>query len=116
MDPGMDPSLRTLLGLRQRAHENVCKSSTFQRADARTRTGDPFITSEALYQLSYVGGFPTASLATLRALKGAPGFHSDAPLLGQDRPAFMVAPAPADLQIPGREALAAEPGTAGQGE
>ena len=27
-----------------------------ERADARTRTGDPFITSEVLYQLSYVGG------------------------------------------------------------
>src|SRR2546421_2854819 len=27
----------------------------FARADARTRTGDPFITSEVLYQLSYVG-------------------------------------------------------------
>ena len=26
------------------------------RADARTRTADPFITSEVLYQLSYVGG------------------------------------------------------------
>jgi len=26
-----------------------------ERADARTRTGDPFITSEVLYQLSYVG-------------------------------------------------------------
>ena len=25
-------------------------------ADARIRTGDPFITSEVLYQLSYVGG------------------------------------------------------------
>ena len=25
------------------------------RADGRTRTGDPFITSEVLYQLSYVG-------------------------------------------------------------
>jgi hypothetical protein len=25
------------------------------RADARNRTGDPFITSEVLYQLSYVG-------------------------------------------------------------
>ena len=31
---------------------NACKSD---RADARTRTGDPFITSEVLYQLSYVG-------------------------------------------------------------
>ncbi len=27
----------------------------FYGADARTRTGDPFITSEVLYQLSYVG-------------------------------------------------------------
>ncbi len=27
----------------------------FCEADARTRTGDPFITSEVLYQLSYVG-------------------------------------------------------------
>ena len=26
-----------------------------EEADARTRTGDPFITSEVLYQLSYVG-------------------------------------------------------------
>ncbi len=25
------------------------------QADTRTRTGDPFITSEVLYQLSYVG-------------------------------------------------------------
>jgi hypothetical protein len=29
--------------------------SPANRADARTRTGDPFITSEVLYQLSYVG-------------------------------------------------------------
>ena len=26
------------------------------QADGRIRTGDPFITSEVLYQLSYVGG------------------------------------------------------------
>ena len=26
------------------------------KADALTRTADPFITSEVLYQLSYVGG------------------------------------------------------------
>jgi hypothetical protein len=32
--------------------KNPCK---FQEADARTRTGDPFITSEVLYQLNYVG-------------------------------------------------------------
>ena len=31
----------------------VCRDSF--KADARTRTGDPFITSEVLYQLSYVG-------------------------------------------------------------
>jgi hypothetical protein len=29
--------------------------SAEREADARTRTGDPFITSEVLYQLSYVG-------------------------------------------------------------
>jgi hypothetical protein len=34
------------------------------KADARTRTGDPFITSEVLYQLSYVGG-AVPSLAAL---------------------------------------------------
>ena len=35
------------------------RSQGFERADARTRTGDPFITSEVLYQLSYVGrGIP----------------------------------------------------------
>jgi hypothetical protein len=28
------------------------------RADARIRTADPFITSEVLYQLSYVGNGP----------------------------------------------------------
>ena len=27
-----------------------------EKADARIRTADPFITSEVLYQLSYVGG------------------------------------------------------------
>src|SRR6185437_2932760 len=31
----------------------ICREDA--RADARTRTGDPFITSEVLYQLSYVG-------------------------------------------------------------
>jgi hypothetical protein len=38
---------------------NPCKSD---RADARTRTGDPFITSEVLYQLSYVGGLRLAAV------------------------------------------------------
>jgi len=32
------------------------KTASLSEADARTRTGDPFITSEVLYQLSYVGG------------------------------------------------------------
>jgi hypothetical protein len=30
-------------------------TGALNEADARTRTGDPFITSEVLYQLSYVG-------------------------------------------------------------
>ena len=43
----------------------MCESGeggAFLRADAGTRTPDPFITSEVLYQLSYVGvcrWFPT---------------------------------------------------------
>jgi hypothetical protein len=39
------------------------KEGGFVEADARTRTGDPFITSEVLYQLSYVGGAAAPSLA-----------------------------------------------------
>ena len=31
------------------------KTLEIERADARIRTADPFITSEVLYQLSYVG-------------------------------------------------------------
>ena len=38
----------------------ICRPSS--RADARTRTGDPFITSEVLYQLSYVGVCPANRL------------------------------------------------------
>jgi hypothetical protein len=34
------------------------RSTHAGRADARIRTADPFITSEVLYQLSYVGGAP----------------------------------------------------------
>lgn len=30
-------------------------SGAFERADARIRTADPIITSDVLYQLSYVG-------------------------------------------------------------
>jgi hypothetical protein len=37
-------------------HVSICPQiRAFPQADARTRTGDPFITSEVLYQLSYVG-------------------------------------------------------------
>jgi hypothetical protein len=35
-----------------------CPPVGLGRADARTRTADPFITSEVLYQLSYVGVCP----------------------------------------------------------
>jgi hypothetical protein len=43
-----------------------------QKADARIRTGDPFITSEVLYQLSYVGGLAAASLAPVDGRDPAP--------------------------------------------
>ena len=36
--------------------EHAGRDGGAKRADARTRTADPFITSEVLYQLSYVGG------------------------------------------------------------
>ena len=35
------------------------QSALKREADAQIRTGDPFITSEVLYQLSYVGEAPT---------------------------------------------------------
>jgi hypothetical protein len=35
--------------------ETAFEQAPFDEADARTRTADPFITSEVLYQLSYVG-------------------------------------------------------------
>ena len=37
-------------------NETLSVCGGFFEADARTRTADPFITSEVLYQLSYVGG------------------------------------------------------------
>ena len=43
-------------------------------ADARTRTGDPFITSEVLYQLSYVGE-PTYLSRSRPRPRSAPGHH-----------------------------------------
>src|SRR5438105_5283761 len=40
------------------------KHLQMREADARTRTGDPFITSEVLYQLSYVGEGPSLAPVT----------------------------------------------------
>src|ERR671931_2281875 len=47
------------------------KSLQLGRADARTRTGDPFITSEVLYQLSYVGGARTVAAFRRARTRGA---------------------------------------------
>jgi hypothetical protein len=55
------------------------------RADARTRTGDPFITSEVLYQLSYVGRASNCS-------------RDQALVLG---PAYLSWPLPLPLSPPG---------------
>jgi hypothetical protein len=77
------------------------------KADARTRTGDPFITSEVLYQLSYVGvgrgQFTPATPLLIRpsALAGEPAVAvALPPIFGEDRPPLVVAPATADLEIP----------------
>jgi hypothetical protein len=57
-----DPSLRCSAGVRlvfgdvARTDDTIVKNTCESRADARIRTADPFITSEVLYQLSYVGG------------------------------------------------------------
>ena len=48
VDPSRDNSAN-------RASRSVKKTLQIEKADARTRTADPFITSEVLYQLSYVG-------------------------------------------------------------
>jgi hypothetical protein len=40
---------------RARAREHRDDAPWLREADARTRTGEPLITSEVLYQLSYVG-------------------------------------------------------------
>jgi hypothetical protein len=57
----------------QAAHLPSRKSLQIERADARTRTGDPFITSEVLYQLSYVGTAkrPGSSIAAARRFSSA---------------------------------------------
>ena len=50
--PLVDPSKGFAVDLSPDSEE---KSLPIERADARTRTGDPIITSDVLYQLSYVG-------------------------------------------------------------
>jgi hypothetical protein len=50
--PLVDPASAAPRSSRTRRNRKDLQSD---RADARTRTGDPFITSEVLYQLSYVG-------------------------------------------------------------
>ena len=42
----------------------TCLRRVPKQADARTRTGDPFITSEVLCQLSYVGPGPVGGAAS----------------------------------------------------
>ena len=44
-----------LEGSRLRETRKACKCRPRQEGDARIRTADPFITSDVLYQLSYVG-------------------------------------------------------------
>ena len=60
-----------------RARRRPARATRRPEADARTRTGDPFITSEVLYQLSYVGG--PGILAARRRGSGrrrrGPGWH-----------------------------------------
>ena len=48
-------NLPQLLAARPLQQDARPRNGLVDRADARTRTGDPFITSEVLYQLSYVG-------------------------------------------------------------
>src|SRR5205809_5235133 len=49
------------MGLPTSRYERPGNRDLLGQADARTRTGDPFITSEVLYQLSYVGSGPTVA-------------------------------------------------------
>ncbi len=60
MQPTPFGHLMDTAGLRStpalRVEQTRFSRNFFLEADARTRTGDPFITSEVLYQLSYVGG------------------------------------------------------------
>jgi hypothetical protein len=59
-----------------REGEVSAQGSQPSQADAGTRTPDPFITSEVLYQLSYVGAGPDASAASASS--------SDSPCFSQN--------------------------------
>ena len=64
--------------LHRRAHsvgQNalICRAL---RADAGTRTPDPFTTSEVLYQLSYVGNMALQLRFLVRLVIASPGCHS----------------------------------------
>ena len=67
--PLVDPSASEAT---TKANRRQKKSLQIERADARTRTGDPFITSEVLYQLSYVGGRRQDSQPRSRPRAGSP--------------------------------------------
>jgi integrase len=69
--PRVDPSASETASRRQRSTK---KSLQIERADARTRTGDPIITSDVLYQLSYVGGGLSLAVCSLaRPVRGPCG-------------------------------------------
>ena len=53
--------VRNAVSMVSDAPSHLTTNRSCKEADARTRTGDPFITSEVLYQLSYVGGAPTVA-------------------------------------------------------
>jgi hypothetical protein len=58
-------------GLEAAANGVAGDPASGEKADARTRTGDPFITSEVLYQLSYVGGTSRLAASHGRSLRAS---------------------------------------------
>jgi hypothetical protein len=55
LSPGESDAACCALDAGQLTRADREEAAPDEEADARTRTGDPFITSEVLYQLSYVG-------------------------------------------------------------
>src|SRR5207248_219873 len=75
-----------------------------ERADARTRTADPFITSEVLYQLSYVGGERKVYPSRIVTVPAAPSTRTRWPVLIR----FVPKPVPTTAGRPySRETIAA---------